>query len=367
MKKSFLLILRLIFDIFGNVFTTKKIILISEGANWVINEECKNIKKFLKISKNIEAKISITPAGARNKLIHFMSVNTYLGKSGIRDKENILYNIHPSNKILLTWFHIIDDDDRIKFIPNLNSAVEYVHTASTITKKKLISHGLNENKIILIPLGVDLEIFSPVSEKQKEHLKLELKLPKDKIIIGSFQKDGVGWNEGIQPKIEKGPDIFCDAVEKISKKIPVHILLTGPARGYVKRRLEKNKITYTHKYLDKYEDIVPYYQVLDIYLMCSREEGGPKSILESMATGIPIIATSVGMVPEVIENRANGIVIPLKNTALIAEGALEILRNNNFKNKLIKNSLLKIIRFDLNIVEQQFYKIYNELIDIPVK
>lgn len=362
MKKGFLFILRLIFDVLGNIFTGKKIILVTEGANWSIDEDSKNIMDYLEKNSHLKVRLSLTPAGAKNKVIHFMSVNTYLGKYGIRDKENILYSIHSSNKIFLTWFHIIDNDERIKFIQKLNNAVEYVHTASTITKKKLVSHGLNENKIILIPLGVDLKVFSSVSETQKENLKLELKLPKDKIIIGSFQKDGVGWGEGIQPKMEKGPDIFCEAVEKIARKIPIHVLLTGPARGYVKKRFESTGIPYTHKYLHKYKDIVNYYRVLDLYLMCSREEGGPKAPLESMACGVPVIATLVGMVPDVIESGVDGISVSKEDSGAIANEALRILNDRNLKNNLIQNALKKIQNYDLDEVEEKFHRFYKSLI-----
>jgi len=352
---------KLIFDIVINFFTKKEIILISEGADWVIDEECKNIKEFLRTNTSIRARISITPTGARNKLIHFLSVNTFIGKNGFRNKE-FIHNVHSSNKTILTWFHINNDDTaKIKFIPELNKAIDLVHTASNITKHKLIANGFPINKIELIPLGVDLNIFSPISAKEKTKLKESLELPKDKIIIGSFQKDGWGWGEGLKPKMEKGPDIFCDAVEKISKKLPVHILLTGPARGYVKRRLEDAKITYTHKYFSKYKDVVPFYQALDAYPMCSREEGGPKALLETMATGVPIIATHVGMVPDVIENGTDGIIVSLENTDLIAEEVLKILNDKNLNDRLVKNALIKVKKFDLNIIGKQFYQIYNNL------
>ena len=42
----------------------------------------------------------------------------------------------------------------------------------------------------------------------KNKLYIKYKIPKDKIIIGSFQKDGVGWEEGNEPKLIKGPDIL---------------------------------------------------------------------------------------------------------------------------------------------------------------
>jgi len=80
----------------------------------------------------------------------------------------------------------------------------------------LIEYGVKEEKIVVIPLGIDLSIFKPYSEKERKKLRKKLKIPLDKTIIGSFQKDGIGWGEGLKPKWEKGPDIFCKVIKKIS-------------------------------------------------------------------------------------------------------------------------------------------------------
>ncbi|EKD25694.1 MAG: glycosyl transferase, group 1 [uncultured bacterium] len=358
---KFLLAIKLSSDIVTNIFTKKKIILISEGANWVINEECKNIKNFLKFYNNTSVKISITPTGVKNKVIHFFSVNTFIDKNGIKNNK-FPHNIHTSNKIILTWFHISEEDNyRLKYIPYLNDVVDFVHTASEITKNKLIEHGLNPEKIVLIPLGVDTTIFKPVSPEKKERLRNELDLPSGSIIIGSFQKDGNGWGEGLEPKLIKGPDIFCDVVEKLSKHHKIHILLTGPSRGYVKKRLSDANIPYTHIYLKNYFDVVSYYQVLDLYLICSREEGGPKALLETMATGIPLVSTRVGMVPEVIEDSVGGLLCNIEDIDKISKKASSIITNEELKKDLINNSLIKIKEFDVKKIGKKFYKLYNNL------
>ena len=43
----------------------------------------------------------------------------------------------------------------------------------------------------------------------------------------------------MNPKLIKGPDVFCDVIERLAKDLPVHVLLSGPSRGYVKARLTK--------------------------------------------------------------------------------------------------------------------------------
>ena len=90
---------------------------------------------------------------------------------------------------------------------------------------------------------------------KKISLKIKYNLPRDRIIIGSFQKDGVGWGEGNEPKLIKGPDIFCEVIKRLKKDFDIHVFLTGPARGYVKNHLKSNGIPFTHVFLKNYLDL----------------------------------------------------------------------------------------------------------------
>jgi glycosyltransferase involved in cell wall biosynthesis len=65
-------------------------------------------------------------------------------------------------------------------------------------------------------------------------------------------------------------------------------------------------VPYRHIYLDAYPNIGKLYRALDLYLVSSRQEGGPKAILESMASGIPIISTRVGQASDLIIHGQNG-------------------------------------------------------------
>lgn len=349
-------LLKLIEDIFLNIFFSKKydLVYIIEGINWSIGWDGKHITKNLNEQKLIKSKISTTHIGLKNKIIHFGSVNTLISQKGIK-------KVHSSNKIVLTWFHIAPNDQRVKFIPDLNSKVNIIHTSCNLTREKLKQYGADDEKIIVVPLGVDLEIFKPYDRDRIKKIKKDLNLPEKRIIIGSFQKDGCGWGEGLRPKMEKGPDIFCDALEKISKKHAVHALLTGPARGYVKKRLENSGISYTHKFLKNYQDTADYYNTLDLYLITSREEGGPKAVLESMACGIPLVSTPVGMTPQIITDGINGLLSKKYEAEEIFEKT-DLLLSSNVKNTLINNGLGVVRNYDWKeIAINYFNKIYKKL------
>ena len=91
------------------------------------------------------------------------------------------------------------------------------------------------------------------------------------------------------PQNDQRPDIFYKVVSDLSKDFNIKILLTGLARGYLKKKLDSKTIPYIHSYLDDCSKLIDYYHALDFYLITSREEGGPMGLLESISSGVPVV------------------------------------------------------------------------------
>jgi len=134
--------------------------------------------------------------------------------------------------------------------------------------------------------------------ENKEECRKSLGLSQDSFIVGSFQRDTEGGDLKT-PKLEKGPDVFCDYVERINRK-NLHVLLGGWRRQYVISRLEKSKIPFTYFELADIQKLRQMYCSLDLYVISSRYEGGPQSALEASGMMVPIVSTDVGMVSEII-------------------------------------------------------------------
>ena len=66
------------------------------------------------------------------------------------------------------------------------------------------------------------------------------------------------------------------------------------------------------------------YHALDVYLVTSRQEGGPKGVLESMATGVPLVTTPVGQAPQLVEHERNGLLVELEDAEAIAAAAARV-------------------------------------------
>ena len=143
--------------------------------------------------------------------------------------------------------------------------------------------------------------------------------------MGSFQKDGVGWGEGLVPKLVKGPDVLVAALEEIRSGAPeLVVLLTGPARGYVCEELRRREIPFVHVNAAGLDEVARAYHALDLYVVSSRQEGGPKAVLESFATGVPLVTTRVGQGQELVEHDVNGAIVEVEDAAALAAWGLRV-------------------------------------------
>jgi glycosyltransferase involved in cell wall biosynthesis len=187
----------------------------------------------------------------------------------------------------------------------------------------VLSAGVPAERVLRIPIGIDVENFPVVTPELRASARSELGLPESAFVVGSFQKDGVGWEDGLEPKLVKGPDVLVGAFERIHRDVPeLHVLLTGPARGYVKRELERLGIPYRHTFVRTRPELARAYHALDVYLVASRQEGGPKAVLESLATGTPLVTTRVGQAPDLVDDGRDGWLVDVDDVDALATRAL---------------------------------------------
>jgi len=201
------------------------------------------------------------------------------------------YN-HPilSTKKVISTIHHIDpckiDKDRLSLINEKSDYLHFVSEQSYRDNKELFS-----KPVFCRHWWVNGFIYKPLD---KTFALKSFDLPDDNFYIGSFQRDTEG-HDLVSPKLSKGPDVFCDIVEKMhlqNKKI--HVLLAGWRRYYVINRLKSKNIPYTYKEMLSFEELNIFYNCLDLYIVSSRCEGGPQAIPECAATKTPIISTDVG-------------------------------------------------------------------------
>lgn len=203
-----------------------------------------------------------------------------------------------------------------------------IQVSHTEMRDAVLQTGIDPAKVHLIPIGINLSFFHFRDEELRDKQRTRLGIPAGAFVVGSFQKDGNGWKEGLEPKLIKGPDIFIQTLESLKSSIPeLFVLLTGPARGYVKAGLQRLGIPYKHLFLRDYPEVGRLFRALDLYLVTSRQEGGPKAVLESMASGIPLVTTRVGQAMDIVRHGQNGWMVNVEDVNGLAHWANHVHQN----------------------------------------
>ena len=189
----------------------------------------------------------------------------------------------------------------------------------------VIAAGVDPDRVFRIRIGVDIERFPLAEPGARASARRAFGIPESAFVVGSFLKDGVGMADGLEPKLVKGPDTLVATVARLSTSIPeLFVFLTGPARGFVRRELERLGIAHHHVSLSSRDALAPAYYALDVQLVASRQEGGPKAALEAMATGVPLVTTRVGQAAELVIDGENGLLADVDDVDRLA-GAVTLL------------------------------------------
>jgi glycosyltransferase involved in cell wall biosynthesis len=216
--------------------------------------------------------------------------------------------LESSHHLGLSYFHgrpgtrgSEEFDDVYALLRRHAQRVDRVQVTHAETHALVADAGVDPSRIFRIPIGIDIDRFPLGDPHMRVAARGELGLPATAFVVGSFQKDGVGRGAGTEPKTIKGPDVLVAVLERLRGRIPeLVVLLTGPARGYVRAELQRLGVPYVHAQPKARDELATAYHALDVYLVTSRQEGGPKAAFEATAAGVPLVSTRVGQAQELL-------------------------------------------------------------------
>ncbi len=206
-------------------------------------------------------------------------------------------------KVVCTIHHIDEDNFSMEKLNEFNDRDKYVdlyHSISQKTTKQLTKY--TDKDILTIPFWVNQKIWFELYNK--DQLRKNYGFSKEDYLIGSFQRDTEGYDLK-SPKLSKGPDRLIEIIKKINlDKKNVKVVLSGKRRNYVINNLEKLNIDYKYFEMTNFKNLNELYNILDLYIVASRYEGGPQSIAECALTKTPIISTDVGIASEILSEES---------------------------------------------------------------
>jgi len=200
-------------------------------------------------------------------------------------------------------------------------------------------------KLVYVPNAVDNELFKevkPFEERINEDVKI------------AFVGDMEIW---------KGPELVLKAHRILEKEnIKTELIMIG--EGSLRQKLQRssnNRVKFTGQI--PHEKVIEILGESNIFTLPSLWEGAPTTILEAMASTTPVVASSVGGIPELIENEKTGLIVPPSNSIELAKSLKRLIQEPDLCENIAKNAKVKVSEEnDFQKVAEMLEKIYEKMI-----
>ena len=202
-----------------------------------------------------------------------------------------------------------------RMIQQVFSKAAHMMTVCQALKDEMLTLGAKNEDVTALRNGVDLNLFMPSTEQEQAELKEKLKI-KSKLIMS------VGW------LIErKGHYLVIDAIKAL-ENVTLAIAGDGPDQLKLQQQVENLGIAHKVKFLGALTqpELSEWFKAADVTVLASSREGWANVLLESMASGTPVVATNVWGTPEVVAADEAGVLV--ERTALSISQGIEQLFNN---------------------------------------
>ncbi len=266
------------------------------------------------------------------------------------------------------------------FSPFFSKLVCYIERALALKTTAIVtlSEGLKTelsgkfklaplSKFKVIPLGRDLDQFFQ-NGIHRGKLKEELKLPAESVLIGI-----VGRLVPI-----KNHALLLQAVSKLPKELPWHLAVVGEGEEMTALVSLTKDLGLEDKvhFMGWRTDLDYLYAGLDIFVLSSNNEGTPLSIIESFASGVPVVSTNVGGVKDMftqldseksnseVSVYAEGMLVPPQNTSALTKALLLFIQEERLRNTAGLKARLRARDFSQENLTMRIAGLYKELLEV---
>lgn len=177
--------------------------------------------------------------------------------------------------------------------------------------------GYDPARVRTIYNGVDIAGW-PSSKLERRQKRLELRLTAEEFLIGTTGR----------LDDQKGHPVLIRAVHLLKgQPLRCAILGEGPGRPALEKLIRRHHLERQVWLLGQRDDVTTWLSALDLFVLPSLWEGLPNSLLEAMAMGLPVVATAVDGVAEVIEDGKNGLLVPPRDPKALSRKILQLLQD----------------------------------------
>jgi sugar transferase (PEP-CTERM/EpsH1 system associated) len=213
---------------------------------------------------------------------------------------------------------------------------------------------VSPGRIRVIYNGVDTDRFQPRPDLRAA-LRKRLELPAESFVVGSV---------GRLVRIKDYPTLFAAVTPLLGCGIEARILLvgTGPELEPLKAKVNASPLNGKVIFMGLSHNVSQLMAALDVFVLPSLREGMSNTLLEAMASGLPVIATKVGGNPEIVEDGHSGILVPPGNSAEMSAWLQRLAASPDLRHQLGSAARRHILsRFTLARMLGEYDHLYQEL------
>jgi len=217
-----------------------------------------------------------------------------------------------------------------------------------------------ERKITRICNGVDTNKFFPLQGEKKRLAGCPFAFQSDELIIGT-----VGRMHGVKDQITlvKAYILLLQKNPEFKSRVRLIIIGEGPLRNEALQLLRQERLINNIWLPGERKDIAEILRNFDLFVLPSQAEGIPNTILEAMATGLPVIATDVGGNPELVVQNVTGSLVAKEDPDALASRLLEYIENKEKRREQGEKGLQRVLsEFSLNAMVKQYTNVYDGLV-----
>lgn len=225
--------------------------------------------------------------------------------------------------------------------------VDQVVAVSPTIAEALAAVGIPPGKIALVPNGIDVERF--------QHASPALAVPAGARVVGMVSR----------LTANKGPYCFLEAARAVAARMPeAYFVLVGdgPERSRLEAAAKESGLEGRILFTGARSDMPGVYASLNVFVLPSHSEGMPMSVLEAMAAGLPVIATRVGAVPQLIEPDRTGVLVQPQASAELAEAIVKVLKNPIWAHELGQSGRRRVVQeYSSDSMARHYRRLYERI------
>jgi glycosyltransferase involved in cell wall biosynthesis len=214
-------------------------------------------------------------------------------------------------------------------------AARKVLTVSVPFRDELIAHGVQSERIEIIHNAIAPDWGKRFRNPDlARDLRTKLGIDPDRnviLIVGRLSR-------------EKDHLTLLEAIARLRPELKPYLVIVGegPERPAIEDRIRSLKLTGSVKLMGQQDTAEPYYGIAQVAVLSSLSEGSPNALLEAMAAGVPVVATRVGGIPEIVTDGESALLIEPRDTAAMSNAIASILDDAGLAQSLAEHCCERI-------------------------